>query len=126
MKRGWLAVCMIALSLLLAGAEYLYVTSAADTYVSMLEEADGKMAQSDIYGAESAAKRLQTRFGRQSGMFNIFMYHSEVGDIANDIAMLVRYAQTGCTEEFLATSARAKRELLSVKYSKQLKWDNLF
>ena len=43
-------------------------------------------------------------------------------DSENAMALL---AQTGCTEEFLATSARAKRELLSVKYSKQLKWDNV-
>ena len=92
----------------------------------MLDEADEKMAQNDIYGAESAAQKLKYRFDKESGMFNIFMYHSEVGSIANDLAMLERYAQTGCTEEFLATSARAKRELMTVKYSKQLKWDNVF
>ena len=126
MKRGWVAVCMLALSLILGGAEYIYVTSNADVYSKMLDEADEKMAQNDIYGAESAAHRLKYRFDKESGMFNIFMYHSEVGSIANDLAMLERYAQTGCTEEFLATSARAKRELMTVKYSKQLKWDNVF
>lgn len=126
MKRGWVAVCMILLSLILGGAEYFYVTSSADMYSKMLDEADEKMAQNDIYGAESAAKRVRYRFDKESGMFNIFMYHSEVGNIANDLAMLERYAQTGCTEEFLATSARAKRELTTVKYSKQLKLDNIF
>ena len=126
MKRGWVAVCMLAFSLILGGAEYLYVTSSADVYSKMLDEADEKMAQNDIYGAESAAQRLKYRFDKESGMFNIFMYHSEVGSIAIDLAMLERYAQTGCTEEFLATSAKAKRELMTVKYSKQLKWDNIF
>ena len=126
MKRGWVAVCMILLSLLLGGAEYLYVTSSTDTYSKMLDDADERMAQNDVYGAESAAQKLKYRFDKESGLFNIFMYHSEVGNIANDLAMLERYAQTGCTEEFLATSARAKRELVSVKYSKQLKWDNIF
>ena len=125
MKRGWLAVCMIALSLLLAGAEYLYVTSAADTYVSMLEEADGKMAQNDIYGAESAAKRLQTRFGKQSGMFNIFMFHSEVGHISSDLAMLRQYARTADTEDFLATSACARRKIQDIKNAKLMKWENI-
>lgn len=117
---------MLAFSLILGGAEYLYVTSSADVYSKMLDEADEKMAQNDIYGAESAAQRLKYRFDKESGMFNIFMYHSEVGSIAIDLAMLERYAQTGCTEEFLATSAKAKRELMTVKYSKQLKWDNIF
>lgn len=126
MKRGWVAVLMLALSLILGGAEYLYVTSSADVYSKMLDEADEKMAQNDIYGAESAAQRLKYRFDKESGMFNIFMYHSEVGSIANDLAMLERYAQTGCTEEFLATSAKAKRELMTIKYAKQLKWGNIF
>jgi len=125
MKRGWVAVCMIALSLLLGGAEYLYVTSNADLYSKMLDEADEKMAQNDIYGAESAAQKLKYRFDKECGMFNIFMYHSEVGNIANDLAMLERYAQTGCTEEFFATSAKAKREITTIKYAKQLRWDNI-
>lgn len=125
MKRGWIAVCMVALSLLLGGAEYLYVTANADTYIAMLSDADDKIAQNDIIGAESAAKRLRNRFRNQSGVFNIFMYHSEVGDIDSDLAMLEQYARTGTVEEFLATSARAKREIRAIRDAKQLRWDNI-
>lgn len=125
MKRGWIALGMILLSLLLGIVEYSYVTSNSDVYLSMLEEADQRMEEHDFIGAASTSKRLNNRFKHKSGMFNIFMYHSEVGDIESDLMMMIRYAQTGSSAEFLATSACARREILSIRQSKQLRWDNI-
>ena len=126
MKRGWIALAMIALSLLLGGIEYLYVTSNADAYVQMLDDADEKMAHNQVYEAESVATRLDNRFRKQSGMFNIFMFHSEIGHISSDLAMHRRYAQTGSVEDFLATSACAKRKILEIKESKMMTLENIF
>ena len=126
MKRGWIALAMIALSLVLGGIEYIYVTSNADAYVKMLDDADEKIAHNLVYEAESAAERLDNRFRKQSGIFNIFMYHSEMEHISCDLAMLRRYAQTGATADFLATSACAKREILAIRDRKALKWENIF
>ncbi|WP_407383275.1 DUF4363 family protein [Ruminococcus sp.] len=126
MKRGWIALAMIALSLILGGIEYGYVTMNVDAYVQMLDDADDKMTHSLVYEAQSVAERLDNRFRKQSGIFNIFMYHSEVGHISSDLAMLRRYAQTGSVEEFLATSACAKREILTIRDAKLLKWENIF
>ena len=126
MTRGWIALVMIALSLLLGITEYSYVTSNSNVYLRMLEEADQRMEEHDFIGAESTAKRLNNRFRNQSGIFNIFMYHSEVGDIESDLMMMIRYAQTGNSTDFLATSACARREIQSIRQSKQLRWDNLF
>ena len=126
MKRGWIALIMIALSLIFGGIEYCYVTSNADAYVQMLDDADEKIAHNPVYEAESVAQRLDNRFRKQSGMFNIFMFHSEIGHISSDLAMLRRYAQTGSVEDFLATSACAKRKILEIKEAKMLKWENVF
>lgn len=126
MKRGWIALIMIAVSLLLGGIEYIYVTANADAYIKMLDDADEKMAHSEIYEAESAAQRLDNRFQKQSAVFNIFMYHSEIGHISCDLAMLRRYARTGETAEFLATSACARREILAIRSAKLLRWENIF
>lgn len=125
MKRGWIALGMIALALVLGGIEYGYVTANTDAYLSMLDEADERIAESDFIGAESSAKKLSHRFRQQSGMFNIFMYHSEVGDIESDLEKMIRYARAGDASEFSATCACAKRELQSIRQSKQLRWDNL-
>ena len=57
MKRGWIALVMIALSLLLGITEYSYVTSNSNVYLRMLEEADQRMEEHDFIGAESTAKR---------------------------------------------------------------------
>ena len=126
MKRGWIALVMIALSLLFGGIEYLYVTANADAYLQMLEEADEKMADNKTYEAASVARRLDNRFQKQSGVFNIFMYHSEIGHIASDLAMLEKYAQAGATGDFLATSACARRKLLMIRSAKLIRWENIF
>ena len=126
MKRGWIAVVMIALSLMCGGFEYIYVTGNADVYAGMLDEADDKMEHSLIKEAESVVRRLDHRFKSESGVLNMFMNHSGADNISSDLAMLCRYAQTGDTEEFLAASARAKREILTLRESKDLSWSNIF
>ena len=126
LKRGWIALVLIALSLVLGGVEYYYVTSNADAYVQMLDDADEKMAHNQVQEAESVAQRLDNRFRKQSGMFNVFMFHSDIGHISSDLAMLRRYAQTGSVEDFLATSACAKRKILEIKDSKRMTWENIF
>ncbi|MBQ9680532.1 MAG: DUF4363 family protein [Ruminococcus sp.] len=126
MKRGWIALAMIALSLLLGGIEAIYVTSNADVYVQMLDDADEKMANNQVYEAESVAGRLDTRFSKQSAVFNVFMYHSEMETISSNLAMLRRYAQTGSTEDFLATSAYVKRQIMAVRSRMLLSWENIF
>lgn len=126
MKRGWIALIMILLSLTLGGIEYIYVTTNADAYVQMLDDADEKIMQNQVYEAQSVAERLDHRFQKQSGLFNVFMYHTEIGHISSDLAMLRRYAQTGSVEDFLATSACAKREILAIKESKRMSFGNIF
>ena len=61
MKRGWIAVVMIALSLICGGFEYIFVTSNADVYAGMLDDADDKMEHSLIKDAESARPPIQKR-----------------------------------------------------------------
>ena len=92
----------------------------------MLDDADEKMADNRMDEALSVAERLDHRFQNQSAWLSIFMYHSEVNDVAYELAKMRRYAQTGDVEDFLATSAVAKREILDIRDSKTLKWENVF
>ncbi len=126
MRRGWIALVMVGLSLILGGVEYFTVTSGVDRCIAMLDEADRHIANNEIADAQSTAERLDRRFAGESVLFDIFMYHSEVSTIANDLAMLRRYAETGEISEFLATSAKAKHELIALKNSKQLRLENVF
>lgn len=125
MKRGWIALGMIALAMILGGVEYVYVTSNADAYIQMLDDADEKMMHNEVYAAQTTAEKLDNRFRKQSGMFNIFMFHSDIGHISSDLAMLGKYAQTADTEDFLATSACARRKIQDIKNAKQLRWENI-
>ena len=126
MKRGWIALAMIVLALLMGGFEQYYVTANTDAYLSLLDEADARMEDNDIAGAGLTAKRLETRFHKQSGVMNIFQFHSEIGNIESDLAKMRRYAQNSDVTEFLATSACARREILTIRDAKLFKWENIF
>ena len=125
MKRGKIAIIMVLLSLIAGGIEYVYTTMNTDACINILEDAQQKMEHNEVYEAGSAAQRLEYRFKKQSKVFNIFMYHSETGDVSNDLAMLTSYAETGSREDFLAVSARVMRELLDIRESKELSWENI-
>ena len=125
MKRGWIALILMAISILNGAAEYLYVTTNTEAYIVMLDEADAFIAENRISEAQTTAEKLDYRFSKQSPVFNIFMYHCDVSGIGSDLAMLTRYARTGEVGEFLATSAKARREIMNVHNAKLLNWENL-
>lgn len=126
MKRGWIAGLLIALSLIAGLTEYGYVRASTSMYLSLLDEAQERMASGEVHNAQSTAERLERRFEGQSGMFNIFMYHSEVGHIASDLSRLKEYARTGDASEFLATASCAKTEIEAIREAKSVRWDNIF
>ena len=126
MKRGWIALLMIALSLVGGIFDYVYVESNTAAYMSMLSDAEEKMKQNQVLEAESAAKRLEHRFISQSGILDAFNPHGESKSISCDLSVLTVYAGTGETEEFLATAARVGREINALRESKQLRWGNIF
>ena len=125
MKRGWIAAVMIGVALLLSGIEYLYFTSNTSVYIQMLNEADSDMEQNLVEDALSIVERLDYRYQKQSKIFNIFMYHSDVSAVSADLSMLRRYAQLGDPGGFLTTAARAKREIASIHNARLLTWDNI-
>ena len=114
MKRGWIAVGLIAASLILGGAEYLYLSTSANIYVEMLNEADEAIAENKAYKAQSAAERLCHRFGEEKTLYRILSFHSEINSIDGDFAALSQFARTGSTADFLAQSAQTKRRILAL------------
>ena len=62
MRRGWIALVMIALSLLLGITEYSYVTSNSNVYLRMLEEADQRINKLDLVREQSLRRRLRLLF----------------------------------------------------------------
>ncbi len=125
MKRGWIAVAMIALSLLIAGSEYLYTTQNAQVYLTMLNDADEKMEQNETEDALSVAERLDTRFSKESKIYEIFTFHSDVLSISTDLAALRRYAQAGDTAQYLATSAQVKRKIIALSNNRVPRIENI-
>ena len=114
MKRAWIALGLIAASLLIGGIDYLYTATAAHIYTEMLSEADAHMENNEAYEAQSVTERLDHRFSEDKRILHIFSFHSEINAVGSDLAALRRYAQTGSTADYLATSAQAKRRILAL------------
>ena len=125
MKRGWIALIMIVIAMILSGVEYLYLNTTTDTYLKMLDEADTAIEENDVYTAQSVSKRLDHRFQEHSRGLDLFLYHGEVKDISKATAALRRYAQTGDTAEFLAQSARIRRELISLRNTRIPRFEHI-
>ena len=117
MKRGWLALALIIAAVAICTAEYIYIGTGTQICVDMLTEADELMAHSEAAQAQELTRRLDNRFSSQKGMYDIFLFHSEVVDVSAGLAALREYARTGDVSEFLAASARVKRTLISMRDS---------
>ena len=114
MKRAWIALGLILVSLLIGGIDYLYAAGASDIYTDMLNKADAHIEKNEAYEAQSVTERLDHRYNEDKRILHIFSFHSDINAIGNDLAALRRYAQTGNTADYLATSAQTKRRILSL------------
>ena len=125
MKRGIIAIILMLLALGVGLTQYFYVTNNSKIYVKMLNSADEKIEQNDIYGAQSMIERIDHRFSGSTKTFDVFLSHEKVDEIYNNLAMLRCYANSGSNAEFLATSAKTKRELTSLYKSEIPTIDNI-
>ena len=125
MKRGVIALVMILTALAVSGAEAAVTVTGTQTCVEMLEEAEQHMERNEIAEAQSLAARLENRYGKLAGSYDLFLYHSEVLKVTAELGALRRYAQTGSTAEFLACAERIKASLLSIRSTGTPSWENL-
>ena len=126
MKRGWAAVALLAAALVICGLEYAYIGLNTPVYLDMLNSADEYMEKNDVYAAMETAERLDNRFINDSKIYDLFLFHGDVLDIQASLAALRRFAQTGEASEFLATSARVKRILMSLHNTRLPRMENIF
>ena len=125
MKRAWIALGLIAVSLAIGGIDYLYTATAAGVYSEMLSEADAHMEKNEAYEAQSVTERLDHRFSEDMRVLQIFSFHSDVNVISNDLAAMRRFSQTGNTADYLATSAQARRRISALYEVKAPKPGNI-
>lgn len=114
MKRGIIAVILLILAALTAGYQYVYVTTNTEMLAQMLTDADQNIEENNLLKAQEISSRLDHRYEELKKTLNIFIHHKDTEAISHNLAALRRYAETGNTADFLATSAIAKRALLSL------------
>ncbi len=117
MKRGIIAAVFLLLCIGITAYEYIYITVNTDSFVTMLTTAENEIEHNEILSAEEISKRAEHRFEDAERMLNLFLIHSEVDFIAQNLSKLSRYAHAGSTAEFLATSSATKKALLSLSRS---------
>lgn len=126
MTRTWIAVGLLTAAIAAGGFETVYVTTAAESYVQMLNEADEHMEKNEVFEAQSTAQRLDHRFENQAKVYSVLSFDSNVTEIGKDLAALRRYAQTGTTSEFLALSAQVKRKIIARSNLRIPRLENIF
>lgn len=126
MKRGWIALILLLLAAALSCVQHGYVTAVGNTCVEMLDSADDLMQNNEVKEAESLTERLDNRLTQSRRLMDVFLFHSDLDALCEEIAAMRRYAHAGETTEFLAASARAKKGFHALIKDESLRWGNVF
>ncbi|MBE6824118.1 MAG: DUF4363 family protein [Ruminococcaceae bacterium] len=125
MKRIWVAVGFLALSLIFAFAEFLIVSKSYKNYVEQIQIAEYYISDKEFSVAQDICKNIEEEWEKSRKTLNVFMIHTYSENISESIAKLSEYAQNKDKKAFLSQSSKTKRQLLYIKQSELPNLENI-
>lgn len=117
MKRIWVALSLIALALTLGIVEMCIVSNSYSKYNQLLDTAEGYISNREFKKAYDVCTYTLNEWEDNEQVLNLFLLHSRVDEVTEDIAQLCEYAQNKEKTMFSATCVKTKRQLLHLKMS---------
>ncbi len=117
MKRIWVALSLIVFAISLGIAELCIVSNSYSKYNDLLNKAEYYISNKEYSEAYEICKYTLNEWESNEKTLNLFLLHSRVDEVTEDIAMLCEYAQNKETTMFSSTCVKAKRQLLHLKMS---------
>ncbi len=125
MKRIWVAVLLLLISLCFSVSEFFAVKYNFEKHVQMLDKAEYYFSQKEFTKSYEQCKKLQSSWAKSEKLLNIFLVHKQVDDIAQDLMTLKKYAEFKDEKSFFLTTGKTKRQLLSMKESELPDYQNI-
>ncbi len=125
MKRIWIAIAFLSLSLIFAITEFVLVSNNCKKYTEQIKEAERYISDKEFSGAVNICKNVEKDWEKSKKDLNIFLIHTYSDDISESIAKLLEYAENKNIEGFLSQAGKTKRQLLHIKQSELPNLENI-
>lgn len=125
MKRLWVAISLLALSIFFATFEYITVLKNYEEFTPVLEKAEYYCSDKEYSKAFDTIEQAQLSWDKKSKVLNSLIDHTHTESINESFFQLLESAQKQDSVEFLSICNKTKRQLLSLKESELPSFDNI-
>lgn len=117
MKRIWVAISLIIIALVTGITEFCVVKNSYDKYTKLLDTAEDYISRKEYKKALDVCTYTLKEWEDNEKTLNLFLLHSRVDEVTEDIEQLCEYAQNKERTMFSSTCVKAKRQLQHLKMS---------
>ena len=125
MKRLWVAISLLAISLIFATFEYIMVLRNYEKFTPVLVKAEEYCSKEEFSKAFDTIEKAQLSWDKKSKVLNSLIDHTHTENINESFFQLLESAQKQESVEFLSICNKTKRQLLSMKESELPSFDNI-
>ena len=125
MKRLYVAIALIVISLSFAVSEYILIQKSYKDFYPVIEKAEKYCSEKEFSDAFKTINYAQTEWDKKSKLLNSFIDHTHTENINENYFQLLEMAQKKEDVEFLSLCEKTKRQLLSLKESELPSFDNI-
>lgn len=125
MKRIWIALSLIAISVSFATAEFIIIKNKADYFLDTINASYSYFSKNEYNSATELLEYSCQKWSDSEKTLNIFLSHDIVDEIEESLSELSKYAENKETSHFQATFEKTKRQLLCLKQSELPNLENI-
>ncbi len=125
MKRIYIAVVLVLLTLCIGALETGYVTAKTDMFIDKIERADKLMKRNEFSEAIKLCQNTEKEWYDNAKAIDMLLIHDYVDDIGLSISKMTSFAESKNTDMYFSESSDAKKQLASIKESEYPLIENL-
>lgn len=125
MKRIWVALALIIISISLALTQLIIVKSKAEYFLDVIIASEYHFSKKEYSTATELLDFSCEKWGDSEKTLNVFLPHEKVDEIEESLSELKEYAENKEKPEFKASFEKTKRQLLCLKQSELPNFENI-
>lgn len=125
MKRLWVAIFLLALSIFFATFENITVLKNYNIFTPILDKAENYCSNEEFSEAFDTIEQAQLIWDKKSKVLNSLIDHTHTENINESFFQLLESAKKQEKVEFLSICNKTKRQLLSMKESELPSFENI-
>lgn len=125
MKRIYIAIAFLIISITTGIFEMFYVTNKIDELNEQILTADKLFENESYEDAIDILSAAESKWQNNLSIFDILLIHDYVDEISVNLSAMKSYVATNSGDEYLAESAGIKKQLTSIKDSELVQIENI-